>query len=370
MTTALERTWSDDAPTRYAAAVALADEPGAAAAERLVALLDDDTSVCTDEGMSVYDVDPTYRPVSAAFEALQRMGPHAWPAMAKVWSGASLRARDHMVRVLPWLPLEERLRLPDDAFAALEAHVGASALSSVVFERALALRLRDGAVKDSALRDPEALWREVFDHHPNLYDRGRALVRFARVVTDPVVAARELHALLATPARAPRSDVLAAMLALPTVLPASLVRELVASPLVRQAPELWGWLARHGAAGHGVIPLCVEALQPSMAGGRPSWIGTTLDDRRWRLASAALTACGPLTPDVRATLLQRLVTTNETASLQGSLRSRLCELLGDLDRVEQDLAPQLEAMEHSGDPVDMERARQLRLRFQIARRPS
>ena len=97
------------------------------------------------------------------------------------------------------------------------------------------------------------------------------------------------------------------------------------------------------------------------------WIPTMLDERRWRLATQALTAFGPLPDDVHATLLDRLATTSEMMSIEGSLRPWLCKLLGDPAKLEAKLAPRLEEMERSADPVAVARARELRRRLEHMR---
>lgn len=365
MASALERSHADDPSVRYQAALELGQAPSEEAAARLVALLEDGAEVCVDEGSSVHDIDPTYRPLSAAArEALCRMGAFAWPAIAPAWSSASAEARRAMLAALAAPPLEMRARFPDEAHARIEEEartVGvAQAISVAVWERGFAARVRSGE-----LEAPEAFWREAHDH-PSPTERDRSFIPLAAVVADPVALARELLALLA------RSDVwhqhiVAALVRLPPVMPPELLAEMFASGFVREHPEIWAWVARHGEPARALVPLCVAALTPRSVGGQPSWTPSLLDDRRWRLATAALRAGGPLSEDVRATLLDRLATTNESMSLEGSLRRWLLELLGDAAEVESALGPRLEEMGKSADPVAVERARQLRAWFATAR---
>lgn len=365
MKTALERSHDPDAATRYQAALDLAKEPGPPAAARLVALLDDPGEVCTDEGSSFHDVEPTYRSVSdAARDALWRMGGDVWPPIAAAWPTAAPAARRAMVGVLEVQLFDERARFPDDAHAILEAsarEIGVKQkIAEAVWERAFAARVASGA-----LADPEAFWRAAHDH-PNPVERDRSLTRLAGVVTDPVALARELLELLTRQDVWPQY-VVAALIRLPPVLPPSLVESIVASDVVRKYPETWAWLARHGDAARPLLAVCLEALKGAFTAGVAFSMPTMADDRRWRLASEAIAAFGPLSREARATLLDRLATTNEMMSLQGSLRRWLCELLGDAAAIEAELAPRLEEMERSADPVAVERARQLRHRFKVSR---
>ncbi len=354
-----------DAEARYAEAVELGKTPSAEAAARLVALLEDRAEVCIDEGSSIHDVDPTYAPVSnAAYSSLCRMPELAWPAIEAAWPTASVGARNAMLDVFKAQSFGTRARLPDEAHALLvedAERVGAThALAIARWERAFAARARSGE-----LADPEAFWRAAHGH-PSPSERDRSFIPLASVVRDPVALARELIALI------PRDDVhaqhlISALVRLPPVMPPELIASLIGSTVAQKHPETWAWIARHGEPARALVPLCVAALVPGARRGGVVSIPTTLDDRRWRLATEALKTFGPLTPDVRATLLDRLATTNEMMSLQGSLRRWLCELLGDAGVIEAELAPRLEEMEKSGDPVAVERVRQLRHRFAVMR---
>lgn len=120
-------------------------------------------------------------------------------------------------------------------------------------------------------------------------------------------------------------------------------------------------LAKYGADAAALVPLCLEMLQHEKIGDYVPWMPQgSLDDRRWRLASESLVLLGEAAASAREALVERLLATNEQASLLGSLRSRLLDALGDPARLLAEIEPRLDQLAASADVVEANRGRQIR----------
>jgi hypothetical protein len=71
-------------------------------------------------------------------------------------------------------------------------------------------------------------------------------------------------------------------------------------------------------------------------------------------------ALGPAAASARPALLQRLLSIDETMSLQGSMRKWLIHALGGRTGVLAELEPGIETLERSGEPRQVKRAEELR----------
>lgn len=340
-----------DAEARYARAQALASQPSEQAARELIAMLDDDEPVMIDEGFSVYDVEPTYAPVSSAARAALAQIAHAgWPVIVEALRGPAHASA--LLHALARLAPEQRAALPPAAFDVIVDKATGAERAEWAWERELAARAGElGA---------EAFWWARVDGHPSEHHREHALRRFAEITPDQGALVRELVAWLERP-RAPFSvdAILAALRTLP--LPATVVRALAGSDLVRRHPVLAGVLAPYGEPAAAIVPVCVDLLQHDKIGDYVPWTPQSpLDDRRWRLASEALIALGEHAAPARPVLVDRLLATNEQMSLQGSLRRRLVDALGDSGALLAALGPRIDALAASDDVVDRNRGQQLR----------
>ena len=350
----------DDARARYAAAEALANEPTPEAARRLVEMLADDGSYELDDGIALFDRDPTTVYVhDAALASLATMPSIAWPAIIAALPSATEATGRRMFHALDKLPAEERAALPAEAHDVIveqarrlwpERHAGAA------WEREFATR-------DFA--DAEAFWR-ARTLHPSGNAKVEAYRRLAKVVADHAAFVRELVDLLI---EHPTATWLVAELfdQLPPSLPATDVQALAASDLPRQHPILLPVLARYGASAAGIIPTCLALLQQRRLGDGVDWIANEDDRKRWLPASKALALLGDVAAPVRAQLVERFLSIDETMSLHGSLMSFVMDALGDPARLEAEAADRVRALRASTNPVERRRAEEIQRRFDVSR---
>lgn len=352
----------DDARGRYAHAEALGRAPSEEAASQLVEMLGDDGAYDLDDGIALFDREPTTVYVhEAAVAALAAMPAFAGRAIAAALPAATEPTVRRMFDVLDRLAGDHWAALPieaHDVFVAQTERWRPRRLAAATWERDFARRAPE-------LADAEAFWR-ARTRHCDGQQRVDAYRRLAQVVTDHAAFVRELVDLLIEHESA--TWLVAELFAqLPPTLPPSDVRALAASGLPRAHPILLPVLARYGEPAADIIPICLELLQQRRLGDDVDWIANESDGRRWKPATQALRQLGDVAAPVRPILIERLLATNEVMSLHGSLISALCDALGDWQQLEAELAPRLQALREGG-PVERRRAEEIQRRFDVARR--
>lgn len=363
-----------DVRERYALARSLAETPGKASAKRLIALLHDEESYFLDDGVALFDRDPTEVFVwEAARDSLASMVQVAWPDIVEELERIRVRsagldvappdddrAARRLLGILEALSPEQRSALP---WSAHQSIVG------VIAELGLREFAETAAWEsDHAGGDPaqEAFWRTRLGEHPDSLEREHALLQLTQVAADKAGLVQELVQQLEGGAG---GTIVRAMDRLP--LSPEVVRRLASSDLPRKHSALVKVLAKYGADAAALVPLCLEMLQHEKIGDYVPWMPQgSLDDRRWRLASESLVLLGDAAASAREALVERLLATNEQASLLGSLRSRLLDALGDPARLLAEIEPRLDQLEASADVVEANRGRQIRqhLESRIGRR--
>jgi len=353
----------DDARARYAAAEALANEPSAEAARRLVEMLTDDGSYELDDGIALFDRDPTTVCVyEAARDSLAKMPAIAWPAILAALPTATEGAAGRMFYVLDRLTGEQRAALPPEAHDAIVEQTRKrrpDMLAGATWERDFARRAHE-------LPDAETFWR-ARTVHPNGAERVAAYRRLAQVVTDHAAFVRELVDLLI---EHPSAMWLVVELfdQLPPSLPPADVRALAASELPREHPILLPVLARYGEPAAAIIPICLDLLQQRRLGDGVDWIANEGDRKRWLPASRALAQLGDVAAPVRAQLVERFLSIDETMSLHGSLMCFVMDALGgDRARLEAETADRVRALRTSANPVERRRAEGIQRLFDVSR---
>jgi hypothetical protein len=335
-----------NAEARYRRAEQLGDVPTEDAARELIAMLADDGEVMIDEGCSVYDVEPTYAHVaSAARDSLAKITRVVWPVLVEALPTATPSIAYTLLGLFRHVTPEERVALPAAVLDRLAEHDRAWA-----WERDFARR-----VHARELATPAAFWRARLAH-PTSDERERALRTLVDIAHDKAALAREVAGWLDTDAPVPRMALFGALHRLP--LPPALVRELAASRHARAHVELAWLLAHHGEPAASLVPVLADMLdfdEPAR------WMpASELENRRWKLAVEALAKLGPLAAAARPVLVDRLLARSETASLLGSLRSRLLDALGDPEALLAEIEPRLRQLEASTNVVEKNRAAEIR----------
>lgn len=352
---ALADSRSPDPEVRYRAAMALGDQPGEASEQRLVELLSDDGVVEVEPADFMRD-EPVYGYVAhVAMQSLVQL--RAWrtllDAVPRVDASTARSCLHHVIsagaELATWSD-EELARLIE---RAVEHGLPGPTIGDACAERDLAPRARGLA--------PEAFWRLRLVDHPIPSKRAAALARLATLVEDRAAFALEVVELLRSPDETMRKTAAGVLARLPPVLPDAVVHALATSELVRTLDDLLGALARHGAPAAALVPLCLEMLQQPRLGDHVVTIATDLENRRWRRAAQALVALGPAAAAARPILVERLLASDETMSIQGSFRGRLFDALGGVEQARAEVEPAIAAALASGD------ARRVRIATEVAR---
>ena len=275
-----------DASARYDAALEVVLDRSDDATRRLIAMLGDDERVTTSEGCSVYDVEPTYDTVGglAARELASRVE-RAWPVIVDGLAGASQDATRALLSVISQLAVEQRMALPDDAYAKIE---DAARSHGYPGEGDRARWDRDFARRKRAHEFPtdEALWRARLKH-PYSPERHGAIYRLRDIVADKGTFCRELAEYLDDSEM--RSAVLYTINDLPRALPPETVRALASGPLVRESEQLLSLLAEYGEPARALVPICIDMLCDKTLREGQAWERVEAErDGRWRCAIAAL----------------------------------------------------------------------------------
>jgi hypothetical protein len=280
-----------DASGRYDAALEVVRDRSDDGTRRLISMLGDDERVTTSEGMSVYDVEPTYDTVGglAARELASRVE-RAWPVIVDALAGANKDQARGLLSVIWQLPVEQRMALPDDAYAKIEdaarMHGYAGEGDRARWDRDFARRMRAGEFPT-----PESLWRARLAH-PYYPERHGAIYRLRDLVDDKVAFLRELVPLLDD--RETASAVLLTINDLPRALLPETVRTLASGSLVRESELLLVHLAEYGEPARALVPLCLEKLRDKSIRQGEEWERVEAErDSRWRAATKALIALLP-----------------------------------------------------------------------------
>jgi len=308
---------SSESPSeRYTAIRGLAEWEEPEAMRLLVALLADER-VGESHYSPIHDETVETLVADEAFAALRKCADRAWPAIIEVLPAATA-TKPRMIELLRAAKPIARIEMPAAAHDALVAHVAAPWCA---FERELARRFRDGEL------DLEGVWQVWIRDHPDM--PGAGIPPLVACAKDHAAVAQQLVELL------DGDNGYAAAWGLgqlPVVLDAAWVRAVAASKWPERYPILLPTLARYGEPAVAAIPVCVAILATGTAGIS----GAKLDQ-----AAKALIAFGPLADAVRPQLLERFLTVDETAGLQGSLRRILADVLGK-DRLLEELRGRLD----------------------------
>jgi len=259
-----------DASGRYDAALEVVRDTSDEGTRKLIAMLGDDECVMTSEGMSVYDVEPTYDTVGGlAVRELASRNERAWPVLVDALPGASKDKARSLLSVLWQLRFETRMALPDDVHAKIEeaarTHGYPGEGDRAGWDRDFARRMRAGEFPTA-----ESLWRARL-MHPYSPERHAAIYRLRDIVEDKAAFLRELVPLLDDPDTC--RAVLFVINDLPHALSPETVRMLASGSLVRKSELLLGYLAEYGEPARARISPCPrmrpgQAPPQGEAGGR------------------------------------------------------------------------------------------------------
>jgi hypothetical protein len=354
MSDALARSRSTDALVRLQATHELASIEGAEAETRLAELMLDETEVETEPADFMREEPVTEVIANAAYSGLLHRRAYrtllAWAPRAPGW----------LARNCAYSVATAGMQLLDFSDAELETMVALAVeqkldpytLAVAKFEQAFIPRARS--------LPPEALWHARLTEHPRPEARAAALVQLAKFTIDPVTFVPEVIHALQTGDAPMKKAAAQALGLLPKSLPEDVVAMLAASDAVREVDGLLKVLTRYDAAAPALTRLCLEMLQQRKIGDYVVTIAELRDDRRYRLAAEALVALGSAAASARPVLLERLLTIDETMSLQGSLRKWLIHALGGRKGLLAELEPGIETLERSGEPRRVKRAEELR----------